>query len=104
MTLLIVSLQHCKEYSYAERCFRNKLLATVEVILDEETGLRLKEERVASMEQAVAHVELTVTQPFVEKATSRLTELKASLQHMAIQDLHHIHAATGFETFIIRDS
>ena len=49
------------------------------------------------MEQAVLDAELAETQPFVEKAASRLMELKASLRRMATQDLHRIHAATGFE-------
>ena len=90
---MAVSLQHCKEYRpiYAERCSRDKVLAVVEIIQDEETRLRLEEERVALMEQAVIDAELAETQPFVEKkATSRLMKLKASLQRiMATQDLHH---------------
>ena len=66
------------------------MLAAVEIIRDEETRLRAEEERVALMEQAVLDAELAETQPFVEKAASRLMELKASLQRiMATQDLHH---------------
>ena len=68
------------------------------------TRIRAEEERVALMEQAVLNVKLVDTQPFVERVTSRLMELKASLRRMATQDLHHICAATGFETFIIGGS
>ena len=101
---MAVSLQHCKEHIYAERCSRDKVLAAVEIIWDEETRLRLGEERVPLMEQAVIDAKVAETQPFVEKAFSRLMELKASLQRMATQDQHRIHAATGFETFIIGGS
>ena len=78
---MTVSLQHCKEYIIsAEQCSRDKVLAAVEIIQDdEETRLRAEEERVALMEQAVLDAELAETQPFVEKAASRLMELRDSL-------------------------
>ena len=56
------------------------------------------------MEQAVIDAELADTWPFVENKTSCLIELKANIQRMTTQNLHHIHAATGFETFIIGGS
>ena len=63
---MTVSLQHCKEYIYAERYSRDKVLAAVEIIWDEETRLRAEEERVALMEQALLDAELAETQPFVD--------------------------------------
>ena len=63
---MTVSLQHCKQYVYAERCSRDKVLATVQIIWDEETRLRAEEERVALMEQALLDAELAETQPFVD--------------------------------------
>ena len=98
---MTVSLQHCKEYFNAERCSRDKVFAAVEIIRDEEARLCAEKERVALMEQAVLK---DPTQPFAEKAASHLMELKASLWRMVMQDLHCIHATTGFETLIIGGS
>ena len=95
---MTASLQHCTEYIYAKQCSRYKVLAAVEAIEDEKNRLRLEEKKVASMEKAVLDAKLLETWSFVEKSTSCLMELKASLRRMATQDLHRIHAATGFET------
>ena len=101
---IIVKLDHCKECAYAELCSRDKVIAVVEIIRNEETRLCLEEERVALIEQLVIYAGLAETQPFMEKETSRLMILKASSQRVETKDLRHDYTTDGFEIFIIAGS
>ena len=73
-----MKLQQCKEYIYAERCSRDKVIAAVENPRAEEVWLHEEEEHVSAMEQRAIDTSLVETINVVDKANSRITELKSS--------------------------
>ena len=99
-----VSSRHCKEHDYSERCSRDKVIAAIDAIREEEERLKLEEENVTLMEQEIASAELADCHIFVEKANSRLLIIEASLRCIARDALNLTHEAIEIEEFIVGGS
>ena len=96
-----VLLLHYKDHDYGGICSRDKVIATIEVILKEEERLKLDEEMVVLMEQAIVYAELAKCQLFVDKVNFRFFTIETILKHVFGEPLNLIHDVIEIDKFIV---
>ena len=92
------------EYRYAERWPRDRVLAAVHKIREEEAKEHAEIERIATERRKAIEDFDAMALPFVQRAESMLEQLKATLHELVVPYLQVVHEETGFEEFIVGGS
>ena len=99
-----VSIQHLKEYDYAEQCPRATILAAVKEHKQKEEDECAEKERLAKKETeaiAASHEEL---RPFQERANGMMSEIESGLASMLTDEVRLILSSTELSECVIGGS